>query len=133
MTKSSSVGRSTVYDRAPCAAGDDPFAPADQLVVRHEPVVAVELAALDERDEVATLLGVDQQCLLAGLEQRHLRRRATSSTGTRSCAEALSTSRQNAQTSPVVGEPHREHVPTEATVSARTSASSGTIRSTKLR
>ena len=103
---------------------------ADQVVVGDHAGVGVELAAGGQGDEVAPLLDVDEQHLLAlGEELAHASsprvpvaapaRRAlrplrrpplrSSSTGTGSASATRSTSRQNAHTSPVVGAPHDRH------------------------
>ena len=121
--------------RAAGAARDEALALADEVGVRDEAVVAVELAVVDQGDQVAALLAVDQQGLVAGSEQAHRRPRRieTSSTGTGAWAEAVSTSRQNAHTSPLVGAPHCVHAPTVSSDAWRASASSGAMRSMKFR
>jgi hypothetical protein len=60
-------------DRTPTPSGG-----ADDVSVRHEAGVAVELAAFLELDQVAAALAVEQQCPLADLERgAHALRRRT--------------------------------------------------------
>ncbi len=86
-----------------------PLVAADDLVVREDPGVGVELAAVLQADEVAPVLAVDEQHLLARAQRAAIGQRvafrAGASTGW--ACEARSASRQNAQTSPGVGAPQR--------------------------
>ena len=98
-------------DEARVAGGahGDAVGLADDVVVRQHAGVGVELAAVGEGDEVATPLGVDQQHAVAGGERRGPRQRTSSagrrgSVSTSSIAPTWDRSRQNAQTSPGVGD-----------------------------
>ena len=113
-TKSESVGRNAVYRALRVDMTTDAVLLPDQLVVRHEPGVGVELTALGQGDEVAALLAVHQQHAVSGLEGLAHQRPPRGRSATGSAPADRSTRRQKVHTSAVLGAPQRAQRPRSA-------------------